>query len=123
MRIGRVTKTLINATTYNNNNNIDITDALYGIQWVTPPIFNVVATEVNDGATVTISIQTSHDAGSTYNNVCATAGMTATTTSLLNCNNAPWAEKARVNIAYNTGNLNWTVTVKASGMAFGGRGL
>jgi hypothetical protein len=119
-RIGPVVKTLINAQTYNANTTVDISDAVNGIQWTQYPVFQVKATEVNNGTTLDISITSSLDGGGNYD--VTSVSMTQLSAS---GNEAkvvaipPYGEKARINLVFGGAGYNWTVTAKIAGMARG----
>lgn len=120
-KIGVVTKTLINGLTYNANTTVDITDKLYGIQWVQPPIFHVTATEVNNGTTLDIAVQLSFNGGANYTaNAVAMTQLSASGNETKVFAIPPWADKARINLTFGQANYNWTVTAKVSGVAMGG---
>lgn len=122
MRIGPVVKTIIPTTTYNGNTTVDITDKLLGVQWVTPPVLELVATEVNNGTTLDVDVNTSFNAGANYNEVLSFTQRNNSGRELKAFTVPPWGGKVQAELTFGAAGNNWTVALVAAGMAMGGSG-
>jgi len=118
-KIGSCVKTLVNATTYNANTNVDITEALQSVQWVAKPALYISATEINNGTTLDVDIQISADGGTTYNEVLSMTQLSANGNELKEFTIFPAGDKVRMALTFGAAGNNWTLTAKAVGQIRG----